>query len=165
MARISAQARQEAFFTDVGITDTLEGRFEVVSLHAILVLDTLTAHGEEGQRLIKALSDRMFSSFDHALRETGVTDHSIARKMRNLAENFVGRQRAYTEALPADLAGLEQAFHRNLADVAQSETFLKQLAEYTVLARKKLDEQSPDDLLQGKIRWPNADECFNRDNA
>jgi cytochrome b pre-mRNA-processing protein 3 len=154
MASISSQARNPRFFSGRGFVDTMEGRIELVSLHAILVLRRLRAEGEDGRPVASELFKVLFSRFDYGLRETGVGDHSIARKMRVLAEGHMGRDRAYNGGLDDGANELHSALSRNLCDVVMDRDFFDGLTEYVLKASKQLDEQSSDALLQGRIEWP-----------
>lgn len=157
MASISSQARAPQFFNANGVVDSMEGRIELVSLHAILVLRRLRAEGEAGRPIADELFRVLFSRFDYGLRETGVGDHSIARKMRLLAEGHMGRDRAYNEGLDKGTKELRDALTRNLCDVVRNMEFFPSLTEYVLKASKQLDEQTSDALLQGRIEWPSPE--------
>jgi cytochrome b pre-mRNA-processing protein 3 len=112
---IVAAARQEAFYAGYGVPDTVEGRFEMVTLHAMLALRALRHAPAPGPAMASALSDTVFRHFDETLREMGVGDASIAKRMMQLAGAFVGRCSAYEAALAAgELTPLEAALHRNI---------------------------------------------------
>lgn len=112
---IVAAARQEAFYAAYGVPDTLEGRFEMVTLHAMLVLRALRHGPAPGPAMASALSDAVFRHFDETLREMGVGDASIAKRMMQLAGAFVGRCSAYEASLAAEgLTALEAALRRNI---------------------------------------------------
>src|SRR5688572_17130211 len=75
------QARQPRLYTDLGAPDTMEGRFELYSLHVILLLDRLKRQGEQAAETAQALFDTYVQSLDDALREVGVGDTSVGKKM------------------------------------------------------------------------------------
>ncbi len=81
--------------------DTFDGRFETVTLHSALIMRNLRNHGEFGKKLADELYKLVFNGFDHALRERGAGDSSIARKIRGLGERFFGLARAIDGALAA----------------------------------------------------------------
>jgi cytochrome b pre-mRNA-processing protein 3 len=91
-------ARRARWFAELGVPDTPEGRFEMIGLHAALVLRRLRAEGPAGTALAQELFDLMFADIDAALRELGVGDLSVGKQVRRLAGQFYAR-----------LAGLEQA--------------------------------------------------------
>lgn len=107
---LSAQARSEVFFRELGVADTFDGRFDLVTLHAWIVLDALheRRQSDSGRHLV----DAIFVQFDEALRELGAGDIGMGRRMKKMASAFYGRLNAYGEA--ADEAALAQAIHRNL---------------------------------------------------
>src|SRR6516164_3157839 len=101
---ISDQARAPVFYGELGVADSLDGRFDLVVLHAWLVLDALGSAGETA--LAQCLVDALFVQFDEALRELGVGDMGMSRRMKNMAEAFNGRLAAYrAAATQEELAG------------------------------------------------------------
>ena len=84
------------------VPDTLDGRFHMVTLVTTLVLRTLRTFGEEGNTKADAVYRAVFSGFDHALREEGVGDASIARRMRKLGEEFFGLARRIDSGFAAE---------------------------------------------------------------
>ena len=98
-ADIVAAARDPVLFTDYGIADTIDGRFESIALHAALALRRLKQLPEPGPEIAQDLADALFRHFDVGLREMGVSDTGVPRRMRDLAEAFLGRANAYNEAL------------------------------------------------------------------
>src|SRR5687767_10591046 len=90
-----AQARQPAFYVALGVPDTLEGRFELIVLHVHLLCRRLGALGESGAALAQALFDCMFRDMDRNLRELGVGDPSLPRRIKAMLEAYYGRIKAY----------------------------------------------------------------------
>lgn len=110
-----AQIRQPVFYTGLGVPDTFEGRFDLLVLHAGLVLRRLRELGPEGRDLAQALVDLMFARFDVAMRELGVSDIGVPKRMKRMAEAFKGRTAVYDRALAqGDLPGLTVAIARNI---------------------------------------------------
>ena len=83
-------------------SDTFDGRFETVTLHSALIMRRLRDHGETGRKLSNELYKLVFEGFDHALRERGAGDSSIARKVRGLGERFFGLARAIDTAFEGE---------------------------------------------------------------
>jgi cytochrome b pre-mRNA-processing protein 3 len=104
------RARAPAFFADFAVPDTIDGRFDVLALHAWAVLDRLAELQADG--LSQALVDALFVQFDEALREQGAGDIGMARRMNRMADAFYGRLEAYGEA--TDRAALAAAIVRNV---------------------------------------------------
>ncbi len=152
--RALAQARHEAFYRDCGVPDTLDGRFETIALHAILVLRRLHREGEEGGALGQALFDVMMDDMDRSLREMGVGDLGVGRRVKAMARAFYGRARAYEAALAAGDGALGDALRRNLfGTVAVSAADVAALAAYVHGTAAALDAQTGAELLAGEVRF------------
>jgi cytochrome b pre-mRNA-processing protein 3 len=105
-AALVARAREPVFFASLDVPDTLDGRFDLLTLHAWMLLER-----HNGDRaLSQALIDRIFVGFDEALREMGAGDIGIGRRIKQFATAFYGRLKAYEAAGPA----LAEALVRNL---------------------------------------------------
>ena len=141
LAAIMARAREPVFYAGLGVADTLDGRFDMVALHAWLALKWLDAHGRRDAS--QALIDVIFVSFDESLRALGAGDMGLGRKMKAMADAFYGRMRAYDAA--AGLAAMESAIARNVyrgrEGVAPE---VRTLAGYILAARSMLDGLAPD---------------------
>ena len=112
---VVAQARNPVLYTDYGVADTVTGRFEVVTLHLILVLDRLQRESDGEKALGQRIFDLYCADMDNALRELGFGDLGVPKRMKTMAEAFYGRAAAYREALAAgDAAGLGAAIARNV---------------------------------------------------
>lgn len=110
-----AAAREPALYQAFGVADTLDGRFDLVCLHAFLLVRRLQREAEPGPALAQAVFDAMFSDMDMSLREMGVGDLSVARRVRAMWEAFNGRALAYDAALTqGDPVALESALVRNV---------------------------------------------------
>jgi cytochrome b pre-mRNA-processing protein 3 len=129
-AALSARAREPVFFARLGVPDSLDGRFDLLTLHAWLVLERLHA----GKELAQALVDTIFSGFDEALRELGAGDIAMLRRMKQFADAFYGRLKAYGEAKGA--ASLAAALSRNL--YRGEAACAPALADYVLRARDRL---------------------------
>lgn len=150
---IVAQARQPVFFTTCGVPDTLWGRFEMVVLHAFLVLHRLKGESEERRELGQALFDRLFLDFDRGLREVGVSDTKVPRKIRQMGEAFYGRVQAYDEALAAEDPGLlEAALARNVLSAPDADT--RELAAYVRRTVAHFADIPYESFLAGEVAFP-----------
>jgi cytochrome b pre-mRNA-processing protein 3 len=150
----AAQARQPDFYTRLGAADSVEGRFELYTLHVVLLLRRLKGQGGAVSEISQALFDAYVRSLDDALREMGVGDLSVGKKMRRLGEAFFGRVKNYDEAMGAlpDRTLLRGVLTRTVlrGDEALAETFV----DYAAAATEALERQPLDDLLQGEPAWP-----------
>ncbi len=155
------QARQPAFFTDCGVPDTVDGRFEMITLHLFLLLRRLKS-GRDGtsdeiQTLAQAIFDTMFVDMDENLREMGVGDLSVGRKVQQMVEAVYGRIAAYERGLEGDDEALTGALRRNL--YGTTEVAADQLAAMAAYLRGAVDglaAQQTDDLLAGRVRFESA---------
>ncbi len=110
-----AAARQPHLYVGLGVPDTLDGRFEMVGLHAFLLIDRLRHEPPPGPDLAQSVFDAMFSDMDHTLREMGVGDLSVGKRVREMWEAFHGRATAYEAPLATgDDAALAAALARNV---------------------------------------------------
>lgn len=152
---VVAQARQPAFYTAFGAPDTVEGRFELYCLHVILLLHRLKGGGEEAAETAQALFDTFLSGLDNALREIGVGDLSVAKKMRKLGEAFFGRAKAYDTILDGDRADeLIGLIRRTVFEEAASDGRPDTLAAYVRRASATLAGQPLEAILDGQVAWP-----------
>ncbi|MEM9262517.1 MAG: ubiquinol-cytochrome C chaperone family protein, partial [Pseudomonadota bacterium] len=137
-AAVIAAARRPKPFVEFGVPDTVEGRFEMLSAHVYLILRRLKAEGETHKRFSQALFDVFFRNMDDQLREMGVGDLTVGKKIRKLAEAFYGRMGAYEDALESDDAdALALAVSRNIIGATDDEHIspgARSLAQYFSLA-------------------------------
>lgn len=152
--RAAAQARTPSLYAEFGAPDTPEGRFELYSLHVYLVLERLKGEGEQAAETAQAMFDAYVKSLDDALRELGVGDLSVGKKMRKLGEVFYGRVRAYEDALAAlpDRAPLEALIGRTVFEGREAPRSAE-LAAYVVAQREALRANPLPALLEGEVAW------------
>lgn len=114
-AAIVEQARQPAFYRDLGVADSFDGRFDLISLHMILVMRRLKDDRELTGKLSQALFDYMFDDIDMNLREMGFGDMGVLKRVKKMAQAFYGRLESYDRGLEQDdNADLTSALARNL---------------------------------------------------
>ena len=111
-ARTAAEARQPALFEACGIPDTLDGRFDALALHASLMIDRLRRE-PDGEVLAQEFFDAMFRHLDLTLRELGVQDLGVGRRIKIMAEGLQGRALAYRAALAGAPTPLAEVLRRN----------------------------------------------------
>ena len=158
-AQIVAAARQPAFYSDWEVPDTPLGRYEMVGLHLYLALRRLRGEGAGADALAQELTDTFFLDMDHSLRELGIGDMGIPKRMKKLARMFYGRAKSYDEALDAaDAAGLAAALARNVMPEASDWAHAPKLAKYLQDASAELASQRIDSLLAGQIAFPSVAE-------
>lgn len=141
-AGVVAQARTPALYEAYGVPDTVEGRFELYTVHVFLLLDRLKGQGARASETSQSLFDTYLGALDDALREMGVGDLSVGKKMRKLGESLYGRMNAYEGPLRAeDVDALAASLAKNIYESADAETG-RALARYAVASRQNLTAQS-----------------------
>lgn len=152
---IVAAARHEKPYAEWGVPDSVDGRYDMIILHAVLVLERLSSGNEAAQVFAQALTDEVFADMDRSLREMGVGDLSVGKKVRRMAEMFYGRAQAYRPLLQAgDQAGLAEALGRNVYAGGENAEGAGHLAAYAVTALAHLHERPIEPILSGTVEFP-----------
>jgi cytochrome b pre-mRNA-processing protein 3 len=150
---IVAQARAETFYRDFGVPDTVNGRFEMIVLHAVLLLRRLD--GDDTRGLGQALFDHFCGDMDGNLREMGIGDLGVPRQMRRIGEAFYGRKAAYGAALAAaNDEALTTTLARNVFGAASAVASAERLAAYVAAAAEALAGQDAGALMRGDVAFP-----------
>lgn len=147
---IVAAARHPALYTEMAVADSLDGRFDMISLHAYLVLDRLK--GVE-QQFRQALVDEVFRDMDRSLREMGVGDVSVGKKVRKMAEVFYGRVAAYDQSIETGHDKLAAAINRNVFPDAGNDLAAASLTRYVLSQRDYLAAQSTAAIVGGNLHF------------
>jgi cytochrome b pre-mRNA-processing protein 3 len=155
---IVAAARAPALYQEVAVADTIEGRFEMIVLHAALLVRRLLAVGPQAAEMAQELVDRVFRGFEDALREMAIGDAGVARRIKAMAGDFAGRSRAYAAALDSsDEAALAAALARNVYGVSAPPPEATRLARRVAAAAAALDQAHFEDIAAGRFRFPPAE--------
>lgn len=151
-----AQARRPAFYADLGVPDEIDSRFELYVVHVVLIQQRLSGHGPEAAEAAQALFDAFVASLDDALRELGVGDLSVSKKMRRLGEALFGRAAAYRDLFKAspDREGIKALIARTVFSDEAALDRAAPLADYVMRAQAVLAPQPLDTLLKGEVVWP-----------
>ncbi len=151
LTAVMTEARRPELYEEAGVADTIDGRFDLLTVHLYFVLRRLRSEGPAAQRLGQRLFDAAFANFDEALREMGVGDLSVGKKIRKMAQAFYGRLNAYETALGAPNA-LEDALVRNVYRGAQpTPAQIEALATALIAFRARVDAIPLDALLKGSL--------------
>jgi cytochrome b pre-mRNA-processing protein 3 len=146
---VMAASRRPAWFGEGRTPDTMEGRFEAMAVNAGLAL--IRVQAEPGaEPLAQSFTDKLFRHFDAGLREAGVGDTTVPKKMRGLASSFYGRLQAYGMAIKAGDSSLAEALVRN---VGASEAFAQRLADH-LRETARLQAEAPVAALTTPSGWP-----------
>jgi cytochrome b pre-mRNA-processing protein 3 len=154
-AALVAQSRKREFYESLGVPDTLDGRFDLIILHAGLYLKRLRTAGGEGRDLAQAVFDTMFDNLDQSLRELGVGDITLPKKIRAMVSAFYGRAAAYDKAMADGSEGaLADALVRNIyAGKAPPADTVRRLGAYLGDSAKSLASAPDDVVLANQFRW------------
>lgn len=136
------QARAPAFYTRLGVADRIDARFELYTLHVLLLVMRMRDEGERGADAAQDLFNTYVSALDNALRELGVGDISVGKKMRKLGEAMYGRMTSYEGPLrDGDAAMLSAALARNVFE-SEDPGVGADMAAYALDSRARLAAQS-----------------------
>jgi cytochrome b pre-mRNA-processing protein 3 len=158
---IVAQARQPAFYADYGVPDTVQGRFDLIVLHLVLLLRRLDGAGDQGRLFGQRLFDAFCRDLDSNLREMGIGDLAVPKRMRRFGEAFYGRQAAYLATIDTpDEQAFENVLARNIFEVGASER-AAELARYARAVIRELDAQEKGALMRGELAFPSPEAMRN----
>ncbi|MBT6122238.1 MAG: ubiquinol-cytochrome C chaperone [Candidatus Puniceispirillum sp.] len=146
-------ARSPKLYIDYGVTDDVDGRFDALCLVVILIMRRLK-EVESGKDISQSLFDSMFADMDLSLREMGAGDIGVSKRVRVMAEGFMGRLENYATALDkADDDMLANALARNLlrAPDASKQAVQSGLVVYVSKLAEQIDAVSSQDMLAGKM--------------
>ncbi len=153
--RLVAQARQPVFYAALGVPDTPEGRLELVIMHVVLMLRRLGREGGAQAQLAQALSEAFCTDMDDCLREMGVGDISVAKKVKKAAAALFDRSRDYGKALEAgDSEGLSELIARHVLEAAGADAKSRRIAAYMCEMDTALGVAGLAQVLAGEARLP-----------
>lgn len=154
---IVAAARQPFIYSDWNVPDTPLGRFEMLSLAMFLFQNRLYGETGAAAEVAQVLIDEFFTDVEHSLRELGISDVGVPKRMKRLAKMYYGRTAAYADALErGDEAGLAAALTRNVKPQESTWPEAPKLAAYAMAVRRALAEQPSQDICAGKLTFPAA---------
>ena len=155
--QIVAAARQPLLYAEWNVPDTPLGRFEMIALHMFLVLHRLRGEVGDARDVAQNLTDIFFTDVEHSIRELGIGDLGVPKRMKKLARMFYGRAVSYGEAIDGnDDAALAKALARNVRPGDASWSQAGDLAGYALAAHRSLAAQPSSGLLAGRIEFPVA---------
>ncbi|MEM7620818.1 MAG: ubiquinol-cytochrome C chaperone family protein [Pseudomonadota bacterium] len=168
--KIVAKARHPIFYRDLSVPDTVEGRFEMIIVHLFILLQDWTVRFGKDDKLSKAIIETFFSDIEHSLREMGIGDLTVPKRMQKLADAFYGRVYAYKDALEPndDDQKLVQALLRNLY-VLEDKTHIisedvrisaAKIAQYIRHSLSAFSKQEENDLSSGQFDFANPEDII-----
>ncbi|MCW5695506.1 MAG: ubiquinol-cytochrome C chaperone [Bauldia sp.] len=149
---IVAQARQPRLYSAFGVPDTVAGRFEMVVLHLVLLFRRLGGAGDEAQAMAQAVFDTFATDMDRSMREMGIGDLGVPKRMKAVGKSFYGRLNVYGAALAnGDRASFAAALQRNLFPEDSAPPAMDGLADYAFGEAAFLGEQELPPVLDGRV--------------
>lgn len=156
---LNRAARSPAFFESMNVPDTVMGRFEMLSVVLILYFRRTSSAGEPVKAIAQEIVEAFFEDLDHSMRELGIGDNGVPKRMKKLAGMFYGRLDSYARAMDAgDLEALEAALRRNIhPENADTTLSMRRLADYMVEAENALKSVPESALADGDAKLPVPD--------
>lgn len=152
------QARSSGFYAQLGVPDTLDGRFDMIILHTMLVMRRLRAEGKQVEDMTQALLDYMFKDMDRSLREIGVGDMSVGKHVKKMAKAFYGRAEQYEIGMDGNSEALSSALTQNLyRGVIPTSAQLSAMSCYMTASDQALRGCAFAGISQGSLRWAAID--------
>jgi cytochrome b pre-mRNA-processing protein 3 len=146
------QARQPGFYLSCGVPDTADGRFDMILLHAFLLLRRLKRNHKQTADLAQAVFDLMFADMDQNLREMGVGDLGVGKRVKSMAAAFYGRIQAYDDGLEGGETALADSLRRNLYRKTEPEDFqISAVSDYMRREDARLIDMDTESLLKGEL--------------
>lgn len=147
-------ARDPFYYAELGVPDTMDGRFDMIGLYAFLLIDRIHREADGGKGLAQAVFDAMFLDMDHTLRELGVGDITVGRRNKEMWEALNGRRQVYETAVAAgDAAALADAIGRNVWRGTPPAGAPSRLAAIVLDQHRHLAGQSLASLIDGRVEF------------
>lgn len=156
-SQIVAQSRQQHFYRTLSVPDTVDGRYDMIVLHLVLLFHRFQSEDKHVQGFGQQVFDLFFKDMDRNLREMGVSDTGVPKKVKKMVEAFYGRAGVYLPSLETgDSENLAQALARNVYAEAENEMKSRDLADYALLCVDTLKAQDAGHIMGGEIMWPDT---------
>ena len=151
---LTQAARRPAFYATMGVPDTVIGRFEMLTMILILYFRRTAQSERSGQEIAQEIIDAFFEDIDHSIRELGVGDMGVPKRVKKFARMYYGRLEAYAGALDAgDRNALQAALRRNIHPDESDAPDMALLASYMMTAEEKLKAVSEDVISRGALTF------------
>ncbi len=138
-----AQARHPVFITHYGVPDTVDGRFDLIILHIMLLVRRMRANGKEAAGLSQEILNLLFADMDRNLREMGIGDLSVGKHVKKMAKAFYGRAETWETGL--DDGDLESALNAILYRAGEPQpAHTRAMADYVRAQDRHLSGQGLD---------------------
>lgn len=150
---IVAQSRREIFYAEWGVADTMTGRFDMISLHAALVFRRLRSSEKHSKDFSQSVFDCFFHDMDRSLREMGVGDLSVGKRIEKMGGLFYGMLSNISSILDAgDRARLIDFVSRNF-HAGATHPMAERFADYIVKCDETLNAQPVEKIMAGSVSF------------
>ncbi|KQQ59016.1 MULTISPECIES: ubiquinol-cytochrome C chaperone family protein [Rhizobium/Agrobacterium group] len=158
-AALTTAARQPGFYLYLNVPDTVMGRFELLAIVMILYFRRTKSSQTSGQEIAQEIIDAFFQDLDHSMRELGIGDQGVPKRMKKFAGMFYGRLESYAAALDGDdVDALAAALARNIYPQSEATPAdMRGLATWMMAASDALTAQSEDLIATGQVTLPTPD--------
>ncbi len=157
--RLTGAARSPVFYEAMDVPDTVMGRFEMITVHLVLYLRRTQSAGPAANGIAQDIVDAFFEDVDHSIRELGVGDLSVPKRMKKFARMFYGRAKSYGEALESgDAAALAEALRRNIyPEQTETAPSMQVLSDWMARTARQLEDEPEETLAAGRLVFPAAE--------
>jgi cytochrome b pre-mRNA-processing protein 3 len=153
--QLTQAARRPAFYTGMGVPDTVLGRFEMLTIMLILYFRRTAQSERSGQEIAQEIIDYFFEDIDHSIRELGVGDVGVPKRVKKFARMYYGRLESYAAALDqSDPDALKAALRRNIRPDEPDAPDMAELAAYVMEAEAALKTIGEDVIAAGGAIFP-----------
>lgn len=149
---IVAAARREPFYVAYGVSDTPDGRFALLVAHMFLVMERLRGEDVDGQELSRALVETFVTDMDDSMREMGVGDLSVPKKVKKAAGALYDSVAAIRQVADEPEEILAGALRQTLMQ-GETEPAALAVAAYIRCAGTALGDLPLDELLAGRVKF------------
>ena len=155
-------SRNKVFYTKLKIHDTLDGRYDLLTLFSIILIFSLSRSGEKGSQLSQILFDKIFLDLDLSLRELGAGDAGVHIKMKNMISSYMGRQKAYCDCFEKDNyvelnKSIIKNIYRNVKEYNNEPTLLVKYCKESIY---KFKNKSIGYFISSEFSFPKLDNFF-----
>lgn len=146
------QSRSPGFYTELGVPDTVDGRFDMIILHIMLVVRRLRGQSKEAVAVSQEILNLMFADMDRNFREMGIGDMSIGKHVKKVAKAFYGRAEILEAGLESNHGALVEALINTIyRSVDEPHPYAETMATYVADTDTILTGQALSDLVSGQL--------------
>lgn len=147
-----ARARNPALYRDLNVPDTINGRFDMMVMHVFVLSHRLKDAGDACRELSQGLFDAFLLDMDRGMREEGVGDTSVPKKLKKMTQVYYGRLRAYESPLEeGNKPAIAEIINRNIFTGKNDDESADDLADYMLNLHVHIEALSVAEILNGDI--------------